>query len=46
MKPALGDPTGSERLVRSATVELVLGVLVLAATAVLVALPAPASLAP
>lgn len=46
MKPALIDPAGADRLTRSATAELVLGALVLAATALLVALPSPASLAP
>lgn len=46
MKPALGDPAGGDRLARSATAELVIAALVLAATAILVALPSPASLAP
>ncbi|HEU4830162.1 MAG TPA: CopD family protein [Gemmatimonadales bacterium] len=41
VRPALGAPPGSARLRRSATAELVLGTLLLAVTAVLVALPAP-----
>ena len=42
VRPALGAAPGSGRLRRSATAELLLGTLLLAATAVLVALPAPA----
>ena len=41
VRPALGAAPGAERLRRSATVELVFGTLLLAVTAVLVALPAP-----
>lgn len=41
VRPALGSAPGSARLRRSATAELVLGTLLLAVTAVLVALPAP-----
>lgn len=41
VRPALGAAPGSSRLRRSATVELILGTLLLAVTAVLVALPAP-----
>lgn len=41
VRPALGAPPGSARLRRSAIAELVLGTLLLAVTAVLVALPAP-----
>jgi copper transport protein len=41
VRPALGSAPGAGRLRRSATVELVLGTLLLAITAVLVALPAP-----
>lgn len=41
VRPALGAAPGSVRLRRSATAELVLGTLLLAVTAVLVALPAP-----
>ena len=40
IRPALGGEPGAERLARSAVAELVLGTLLLAATAVLVALPA------
>jgi putative copper export protein len=42
VRPSLGDAPTSARLYRSATIELVLGALLLGATAVLVALPAPA----
>ncbi len=42
VRPALGSPVASDRLLRSATIELVVGSLLLAATAVLVALAAPA----
>lgn len=41
VRPALGEATTSRRLYRSATIELILGALLLGATAVLVALPAP-----
>ena len=41
VQPMLSDPTGEPRLRTSATLELVFGVLLLAATAVLVALPLP-----
>lgn len=41
VRPALGAAPGASRLRRSATVELVFGTLLLAVTAVLVALPAP-----
>ena len=41
VRPALGAAPGAGRLRRSATVELVLGTMLLATTAVLVALPAP-----
>jgi copper transport protein len=41
VRPALGAAPGSARLRRSATAELILGTLLLAVTAVLVALPAP-----
>lgn len=41
VRPALGSAPGASRLRRSATIELVLGTLLLATTAVLVALPAP-----
>ena len=41
VRPALGAAPGAARLRRSATVELVFGTLLLAVTAVLVALPAP-----
>ncbi len=41
VRPALGAAPGGARLRRSATVELVFGTLLLAVTAVLVALPAP-----
>jgi putative copper export protein len=41
VRPALGEDVASERLYRSATVELILGALLLGATAVLVALEAP-----
>lgn len=46
VKPALADggAAGAERLRHSATLELVLGVIVLAVTAVLVALPTPAGM--
>lgn len=40
VRPALGAEPGAERLARSAVAELVLGTLLLAVTAVLVALPA------
>ena len=39
VRPALGDIEGARRVRRSATVEIAMGVVVLAATAVLVALP-------
>lgn len=39
--PRLGSPLGTSELTRSATIELCIGALLLAATAVLVALPAP-----
>ena len=42
VRPALGAPPGAQRLRRSASAELLLGTLLLAVTAVLVALPAPA----
>jgi putative copper export protein len=41
VRPSLGEAVASDRLFRSATLELILGALLLAATAVLVALPAP-----
>jgi putative copper export protein len=41
VRPALGAAPGSSRLRRSAIVELAFGTLLLAVTAVLVALPAP-----
>lgn len=41
VKPALGNVDGAVRIRRSATVELAVGVLVLVATAVLVATPTP-----
>ena len=41
VRPALGAAPGAARLRRSATIELVFGTLLLAVTAVLVALPAP-----
>lgn len=41
VKPALGDEIGAQRMQRSATVELVVGVLVVIVTAVLVATPPP-----
>ena len=41
VKPALGTSESTARLKKSATVELVLGTVVIAATAILVALPAP-----
>ena len=41
VKPALGSPESTARLKRSATVELAVGVAVIAVTAVLVALPPP-----
>jgi putative copper export protein/methionine-rich copper-binding protein CopC len=44
LRPALGDQAGAVRLRRSATVEIAAGVLVLLATAVLVATAAPAGL--
>ncbi|HEY0154142.1 MAG TPA: CopD family protein [Longimicrobium sp.] len=44
LRPALGDEAGAVRLRRSATVEIAAGVLVLLATAVLVATAAPAGL--
>jgi copper transport protein len=44
LRPALGDEAGATRLRRSATVEIAAGVLVLLATAVLVATAAPAGL--
>jgi putative copper export protein len=42
VRPRLGEEASSRRLYRSATLELILGSLLLAATSVLVALPAPA----
>lgn len=42
VRPALGSAPGAGRLRMSATAELVLGTLLLGATAILVALPAPA----
>ena len=42
VRPRLGEEASSRRLYRSATLELVLGSLLLAATSILVALPAPA----
>lgn len=42
VRPRLGEKTSSDRLYRSATLELIVGGLLLGATAVLVALPAPA----
>ncbi len=41
VRPALGTPPAARRLARSASLELLIGTLVLAATATLVALPAP-----
>ncbi|HET8762750.1 MAG TPA: CopD family protein [Gemmatimonadales bacterium] len=41
VRPALGAEPGAQRLTRSASAELAIGTLVLAVTAVLVALPAP-----
>lgn len=41
VRPALGSSVASQRLLRSATIELIVGTLLLLATAVLVALPAP-----
>ncbi|MGH7658721.1 MAG: copper resistance D family protein, partial [Gemmatimonadales bacterium] len=41
LRPRLGLPAGSESLRRTATVELIIGSLVLLATAILVHLPAP-----
>ena len=41
VKPALGDDLGAQRIRRSATVEVAVGVLVLIVTAVLVATPPP-----
>jgi copper transport protein len=41
VRPALGAEPGARRLTRSASAELAIGTLVLAVTAVLVALPAP-----
>jgi putative copper export protein len=41
VRPALGTDEGTVRLRRSATVELLIGVAVIAATAVLVAMPTP-----
>jgi putative copper export protein len=41
VRPALGAEPGAERLTRSASAELAIGTLLLAVTAVLVALPAP-----
>jgi len=43
VRPALGEEAGTRRLRRSATIELVLAFLVIAVTAVLVAIPPPAS---
>jgi copper transport protein len=44
VRPALGDVEGARRIRRSATVELIVGVLVVAVTAVLVATPTPADM--
>lgn len=41
VRPSLGDPTRGSALRRSATIELLIGVALLAVTAVLAALPAP-----
>lgn len=41
VRPALGDPEGARRIRRSSTVELAVGIVVLAVTAVLVATPTP-----
>lgn len=41
VRPALGAEPGARRLTRSASIELAIGTLLLAVTAVLVALPAP-----
>ena len=41
VKPALGDDLGAQRIRRSATVEVAVGILVLIVTAVLVATPPP-----
>jgi putative copper export protein len=41
VRPALGSSIASERLLRSATIELIVGTLLLLATAVLVAMAAP-----
>ncbi|MGH7659213.1 MAG: CopD family protein, partial [Gemmatimonadales bacterium] len=41
LRPRLGLPSGSETLRRTATIELIVGSLVLLATAILVHLPAP-----
>jgi putative copper export protein len=43
VKPTLGDEQGTRRIRRSATFELAVAVIVLAITAVLVAVPTPAS---
>ena len=42
VRPQLGEAESSRRLYRSATVELIIGSLLLGATSILVALPAPA----
>ena len=42
VRPRLGEATSSRRLYRSATLELIIGSLLLGATSILVALPAPA----
>ena len=42
VRPQLGEVTSSRRLFRSATLELIIGSLLLGATSILVALPAPA----
>jgi len=42
VRPALGEEAGTRRLRRSASVELTLALLVIAVTAVLVAIPPPA----
>lgn len=42
VRPRLGEQTASQRLYRSATLELIIGSLLLGATSILVALPAPA----
>jgi copper transport protein len=41
LSPRLGDPAATRALTRSATVESLIGLLIVSVTAVLVALPAP-----